>query len=619
MEEGLKSKLLANDEISLEMEGVEEAEDLLSTATQLTPMELSWHDIIVAPAEDENRGCCSSMCSCCCSKKDDEQKRFKRRLILNRTYGIAKAGEVLAIMGSSGAGKSTLLNVLTQRNLGGVEVEGHHPRERRPDEQQGDPPDDRLRNHSKQERNRRVRMVMAELGLTHVAKTRIGSQRLKGISGGEKKRLAFGSEILTSPQILICDEPTSGLDAYLGLGKWSAVLRNIAEKKGMTVILTIHQPSSQVFELFDKILLLAEGRTAFWGTTEQAMEQWKRLGDPLPEQFNPGDHFISSLDSGDLSERKATEKINAKNLQCVRRERVRAGAPSGESNRRTLRHSSSSSCASEAINSSIRKRKTYQASWCQQFGVLTKRASQLCCSELYYLNTEIKQTTVMNVNGLLFQATSAMNFMFQFASVGLVHGRVPRLHARRSRATRTEWSSTFSRRTLPTASNISSIPIVFSSILYWMTGLYRSVVPFLWFTLQEILMVFVGISIAYAAACVFARVDVAIAVLPIYVIPLLAFGGFFINVSTLPWFFIPFQKLSYFGYAFENTAIVEWSNAARPPPRTRRVSPNGPAVLRSLSFSPSNFFWNIGWMLAMIVGFRLIALVALLIRANKRK
>lgn len=90
----------------------------------------------------------------------------------------------------------------------------------------------------------------------------------KGISGGERKRLSFASEILTDPSLMFCDEPTSGLDSFMALNVVQ-VLKHLTEN-GKTVITTIHQPSSEIFSLFDKILLLAEGRIAFLGTPDEA-------------------------------------------------------------------------------------------------------------------------------------------------------------------------------------------------------------------------------------------------------------------------------------------------------------------------------------------------------------
>ncbi|RCN29166.1 hypothetical protein ANCCAN_25076 [Ancylostoma caninum] len=101
------------------------------------------------------------------------------------------------------------------------------------------------------EQNHRVEEVIRKMGLSGCADTLIGiPNSVKGLSCGEMKRLAFASEILTCPQILFCDEPTSGLDAFMA-GHVVAALRALADG-GMTVVITIHQPSSQVYSLFSE-------------------------------------------------------------------------------------------------------------------------------------------------------------------------------------------------------------------------------------------------------------------------------------------------------------------------------------------------------------------------------
>lgn len=91
----------------------------------------------------------------------------------------------------------------------------------------------------------------------------------RGISGGEKRRLAFASEIITNPSILFCDEPTSGLDSFMACSVMES-MKNLA-KQGKTIICTIHQPSSEVFQEFDKLCLLAEGRLAYLGDISGAV------------------------------------------------------------------------------------------------------------------------------------------------------------------------------------------------------------------------------------------------------------------------------------------------------------------------------------------------------------
>ena len=106
--------------------------------------------------------------------------------------------------------------------------------------------------------------------------TLIGAPELgvKGISGGERRRLAFASEVITNPSILFCDEPTSGLDSFMAMSIVDS-MRNLA-KKGKTIICTIHQPSSEVFEMFDRLYLMAEGRSAFCGDLSDAFKFFSR-------------------------------------------------------------------------------------------------------------------------------------------------------------------------------------------------------------------------------------------------------------------------------------------------------------------------------------------------------
>lgn len=112
------------------------------------------------------------------------------------------------------------------------------------------------------------------MNLKKCENTLIGSEMIKGISGGEKRRLAFASEVLTNPSILYCDEPTSGLDSFMAVSVVES-MKSLA-KQGKTIVCTIHQPSSEIFELFDKFCLLAEGRLAFIGSPQGAYEFFDR-------------------------------------------------------------------------------------------------------------------------------------------------------------------------------------------------------------------------------------------------------------------------------------------------------------------------------------------------------
>merc|ERR1712232_94430 len=96
----------------------------------------------------------------------------------------------------------------------------------------------------------RINEIMNELGLTKVKNDFVGNELVRGISGGEKKRLSIAIELLRSPCVLFLDEPTSGLDAKNAL-RLCEKLARLAHKYNYTIITTIHQPRSQIFEQFD--------------------------------------------------------------------------------------------------------------------------------------------------------------------------------------------------------------------------------------------------------------------------------------------------------------------------------------------------------------------------------
>lgn len=200
-----------------------------------------------------------------------------RRTVLREVSGAAFPNEVLAIMGGSGAGKTTLMNILAYLDTKGVEKKGNmliNGQELNKTEvramsayvQQVDLFVGTLtvreqltfsallrmgRNYSKEEKMQKVEEVIRQFNLTDCQNTMIGvPNKVKGISVGEKKRLAFACEVLTDPSILFCDEPTSGLDAFMA-SQVVGAMRFLADQ-GKTVISVIHQPSSSTFSMFHK-------------------------------------------------------------------------------------------------------------------------------------------------------------------------------------------------------------------------------------------------------------------------------------------------------------------------------------------------------------------------------
>lgn len=139
-----------------------------------------------------------------------------------------------------------------------------------------------------------IQDLLERTGLLAAASTRIGSgDDKKVLSGGERKRLAFAVELLNDPVILFCDEPTTGLDSY-SAQQLVQTLYDLA-KKGTTILCTIHQPSSQLFDMFNNVLLLADGRVAYTGSPQNALDFFGSHGYICPEAYNPADFLIGIL------------------------------------------------------------------------------------------------------------------------------------------------------------------------------------------------------------------------------------------------------------------------------------------------------------------------------------
>lgn len=253
--------------------------------------------------------------------------------VLEKLSGYAEPGTFTALMGPSGSGKSTLLDALSGRlaanafmsgtillngrkaklsfgtaayvtqddNLIGTltvrETISYSARLRLPDRMPWS------------DKRALVESTIVEMGLQECADTVIGNWHLRGVSGGERRRVSIAIEILMRPRLLFLDEPTSGLDSASAFFV-TQTLRALS-RDGRTVIASIHQPSSEVFELFDRLYLLSGGKTVYFGQASEAYEFFAQTGFPCPALRNPSDHFLRCINS-DFDKVKATLKGSMK-------------------------------------------------------------------------------------------------------------------------------------------------------------------------------------------------------------------------------------------------------------------------------------------------------------------
>lgn len=154
-----------------------------------------------------------------------------------------------------------------------------------------------------------VDSVIKLLRLSSVADSVIGDQEKRGISGGERKRVNIGLELVALPKLLFLDEPTTGLDSATSKEIMS-LLREIANT-GITVVAVIHQPRYEILQMCDKLLLLAKGgKTVFMGQTDHCLEYFTEAGFPCPPLYNPADWYMDVV-SGKVSPKKMDDTLDS--------------------------------------------------------------------------------------------------------------------------------------------------------------------------------------------------------------------------------------------------------------------------------------------------------------------
>jgi ABC-type multidrug transport system ATPase subunit len=166
---------------------------------------------------------------------------------------------------------------------------------------------------SKEEKVQRAEAILLKMGLRDCADNLVGSALVKGISGGEKRRVTISIQILTEPRVLLLDEPTSGLDAFTA-SSIVDVLRGLAVE-GRTLVLTIHQSRSDLFKHFGNILLLARGgHPVFAGKGSQMLPHFAALGYECPVATNPADFALDLITinlQGSTNEATSREKVQS--------------------------------------------------------------------------------------------------------------------------------------------------------------------------------------------------------------------------------------------------------------------------------------------------------------------
>ncbi|XP_052146641.1 ABC transporter G family member 5 [Oryza glaberrima] len=261
----------------------------------------------------------------------DEPELPAMRTLLDGISGEARDGEIMAVLGASGSGKSTLIDALANRiakeslhgsvTINGESIDSNLLKVISAYVRQEDllypmltveetlmfAAEFRLpRSLPTREKKKRVKELIDQLGLKRAANTIIGDEGHRGVSGGERRRVSIGVDIIHNPIMLFLDEPTSGLDSTSAF-MVVTVLKAIAQS-GSVVVMSIHQPSYRILGLLDRLLFLSRGKTVYYGPPSELPPFFLDFGKPIPDNENPTEFAL------DLIKEMETETEGTKRL-----------------------------------------------------------------------------------------------------------------------------------------------------------------------------------------------------------------------------------------------------------------------------------------------------------------
>lgn len=522
------------------------------------------------------------------------RKSYEEKKILKSLNGSAESGQLLAIMGPTGCGKTSLLNVLAARVPNGgsanfklagkISVNGS-PRNdedfRRVSAYVLQ--DDKLYPHltvfetfllaahfylsddvTLEAKHSLVEDVISELGLVKVRDTIIGDDKIRGVSGGERKRANVGVQLISDPAVLLLDEPTSGLDSFQALAVMESM--KALAMNGRLVVCVIHQPRSSIFDMCDQLLLLSEGHAIFQGPAHAAAGYFHAAGHPCPKLFNPSDFFLDILSPDNRSSTLESASQLRINTLAKHWNSTKAAESTVKSEKDMLEFvalkgtSNNTSVARFTRNLQL----LCWRAWVEQAREIPTLRIKICVTFFFalilggiYSNAGYSQKSIQNRQGLLFVITINQGFN---ACLGVLN-TFPRekIIVNRERSTNAYDTVSYFFAKYLVEMPLNLLPcFLFCTIVYWMVGLNPSANAYGCHILIVMMEVMTSISLGLCISAVVPNVEVANVVGPIFVVITLLFGGFYINISSLPivanW--IPYA--SFMKWTYQSLCINEF-------------------------------------------------------------
>ncbi|XP_036392395.1 broad substrate specificity ATP-binding cassette transporter ABCG2-like [Megalops cyprinoides] len=481
--------------------------------------------------------------------------------------------------------------------------------------------------YSSKDKEEKVSSVIRELGLQDCADTKIGTEFLRGVSGGERKRCSIGMELITSPSLLFLDEPTTGLDANTANSIISLLHR--LSRNGKTIIFSIHQPRYSIFRQFDHLTLMNRGEIIYAGAASRAMEYFEELGYQREPFNNPADFFLD-ITNGDIVPTLDSPKAELeKNPLAVQYRESALYSQVTEQLRQMTQ-------AVDPSVRAVREKASYATPFHYQFMVLAGRTIKniLRNPQTSYAQMALNIFFAVLVGLIYFQIPHTLPEALQnrvgaffFLIINMVFGNLSavELFINERALFIHENSSGYYRTSVYFLAKVFAdllpnriLPIfIFSSISYYMMGLKPDADAFFLFALTMSLVSLAAVGLAFlvsASVASFAMANILIALPYVF---MMVFGGFLVNLNSMLNWLSWLKWVSIFRYGLEAVTINEMKGQVF---TSGNVSLTGEMYMdaQGIDYSPWGFWQNQVALFGIMCGCMVLAYIQLC-RINRWK
>ncbi|KAF4518791.1 hypothetical protein B566_EDAN005412 [Ephemera danica] len=590
---------------------------------------------------------------CCCCRSGNRRKSVDsaRTQILHDVSGKFRAGELTAVLGPSGAGKTSLLSILAGFRRTGVEGEVLLNGRARSSSQGTAArrsccliPQDfammdaltvletmhvaaLLKLGTRAAIDTKIRETFTLLGLDSCINTSVGC-----LSGGEKKRLSCGVELLSNPPLMFFDEPTSGLDACSAHQVLSH-LRALAHRDRRNIVCSIHQPGSRLFQAFDSVFVLAPGgRCLVRGPRDSLITNLANAGFQCPSFYNPADFVleVATGERGDITNLLAIsaqpEPRLTENKDEIAYETISMHGGLGvmvvEAKRVAwmARLRALALCQLNPKAPAVTAVQPVCNTW-QQLSVLLGRATRCSFRDLHMARLRFAAHVLVglmlgamfyqigNDAASLISNTGCIFFLMLFLFFSNAMPTVHTFPAEMSVMLRELQNGWYSVRSYYMARSIADLPLQPCEyrpfLQVWAVGLLLTLVA-------QSLGLLVGAS---------SDVKMGIFLVPVISIPMLLFSGYFVRISDIPLYFQWLSHLSAFRYAFEACLIALYGyDREKLPCSLPYCHVRSPAkFLHELQLHEANYYECIVALVLFVVVLRIMLYIALKCRISASK